>query len=72
MKLKNANEAPMYYILSLFCIVYRFRNLKISLNEFGDRIFGKIGESKFLKDFMPLMPIKIFVFKNSQYHLVSN
>jgi hypothetical protein len=51
-------EAPMFYILSLFCIEHRFKESALGFVKFGDRIFGKDGESKFLKDFMSSVSLK--------------
>jgi hypothetical protein len=68
-------NAPLYYVLSLFCFERQFNGVELPIVDFAYKIFGKNSDSKFLKEFMPsLLPRQTKnVKKNTNnYNLVSN
>jgi hypothetical protein len=66
-------EAPIYYLLSIFCIEHRFKNSKLPINKFGEMVFGNDGDSKFIKDFAPSFLFEKIIKKSKKnyYPLVS-
>jgi hypothetical protein len=68
--IEKEKKNSMYYVFSLFCFEYRFNQSKLGIVEFGDRIFGETGESKFLQVFMPSVSVKGKNFRTFNFYSV--